>query len=262
MRHPLRGVRSKVATTAISTVKAIYGARPVPLTLLVWLRRMFSTPDGLLPAGDRLTGASLEDPRLAEVLADEELGTWALGNEILDFLGDAILERRPAAILELGSGVSTVCLARYMSMIHALTGRIFVYSIEQDPAFLEKTRSLLLRAGLDQHVKLAHRPLARFHLKGEEVTCYELSDAWLDAFLGGARPDFLLIDGPSGPSGVRYATLPMVFPWLSPGARFLLDDALRDGELEIARRWTLLPGIEVEGVLLKGQGLLVGRCRT
>jgi hypothetical protein len=41
-------------------------------------------------------------------------------------------------------------------------------------------------------------------------------------------------------------------------ARFLLDDALRDDELAVARAWSSLPGIELDGVHVVGEGLLAG----
>jgi len=42
------------------------------------------------------------------------------------------------------------------------------------------------------------------------------------------------------------------------GARWFLDDAFRDGELGILRKWQRLPGIEVNGIYPIGKGLATG----
>ena len=71
-----------------------------------------------------------------------------------------------------------------------------------------------------------------------------------------------MIDGPAGPAGVRFGTLPLVQGYVRDGARFVLDDALRDGELAIARDWATLPYANVAGIRLIEKGLLVGTVRA
>ena len=44
---------------------------------------------------------------------------------------------------------------------------------------------------------------------------------------------------------------------LARGAVIVLDDALRDGELDTARRWAAEGWIRIRGVILVDKGLLV-----
>jgi len=77
----------------------------------------------------------------------------------------------------------------------------------------------------------------------------------------GGHVDWILIDGPSGPPGCRYWTLPALRGHCGPGARWFLDDAFRDGELAILRKWRNVSGIVVEGIYPIGKGLATGRAR-
>jgi hypothetical protein len=81
----------------------------------------------------------------------------------------------------------------------------------------------------------------------------------MESALDGCRPDFIVIDGPKAESEARLTTLPQVMPSLHPGASFFLDDALRDGEINIAKYWSKLPHVHVIGIALVGKGFLVGR---
>ena len=75
------------------------------------------------------------------------------------------------------------------------------------------------------------------------------------------HPDFVVIDGPAAQDGARFGTLPLIRRYLSSGARFYLDDALRDGEIDIAERWARLPYVQVNVVRLTEKGLLLGEVR-
>ena len=59
-------------------------------------------------------------------------------------------------------------------------------------------------------------------------------------FLAGARPEMVLIDGPFGPYGARFSTLPLFHRYLADNAEIWMDDALRDSELSIAKWWLAL----------------------
>ena len=77
--------------------------------------------------------------------------------------------------------------------------------------------------------------------------------------LDGRALDWVLIDGPAGPEGCRDTTLPGVISLCRDGARWFLDDALRDGELKILRDWSRLRGVYLEGIYPIGKGLATGR---
>src|SRR3954470_19094657 len=103
--------------TRTGTPKAAF--RPIPLRdwlgMRRFMRRVTSGPDALVPPMETFKGAgsSLSDPELARLLADDELGTWALDVATIEVLWEKLQAERPAALLEFGAGVSTVLLARY-----------------------------------------------------------------------------------------------------------------------------------------------------
>jgi hypothetical protein len=53
--------------------------------------------------------------------------------------------------------------------------------------------------------------------------------------------------------------VPIVSGFIDQPAAFAMYDALRDAELEIGDRWQRYPGVEVEGIVAIGAGLLIGR---
>ncbi len=135
-----------------------------------------------------------------------------------------------------------------------------ILSIEQDVGQAGRTRGLLARAGLDREAVVLVAPLEDQVVEGRHTICYALP---ADLFAVGGRPaDLIVIDGPAGPAGVRFGTLPLVRGYVRDGARFVLDDALRDGELAIAREWATLPYAKVAGIRLIEKGLLVGTVRA
>jgi hypothetical protein len=159
----------------------------------------------------QLTRAERREPLLAReglrsVLAGEASSPFSLGAEALNFLDARVRELRPRAILEFGSGVSTVVLAGQMAGIHGDT-RPRVFSVEESETYLEKTRWMVDDAGLSSHVRLACRPLRERVICGRRTTCYELDDAFLRRFVD-LEPDFIVVDGPSGLGDVRFGTLP------------------------------------------------------
>jgi hypothetical protein len=231
----------------------------VPLDQVLRLRRAARCRDALVPDYAALSSRpdQLGNPELAALVANVEFDAWSLTPRTIDLLERLLRARRPAIVLEFGSGVSTVCTAYVLRALGGPPG-VRIYSIDESPEFLERTRALLDAAGLGPLVAAAARPLVEQEIGGSRTSCYDLPPDFLGEFLGGARPDFVLVDGPSGGGEVRFGTLPLVAPFLAEGATFLLDDARRDGELRVAARWRALDGVRVEGVYAREKGLLVG----
>ena len=244
-------------------LRRVYRDAPVPLNSLLFLRRLVTGENALAPKYGvaRSTGRSLQNHFLASRLADVELGDWPLDHCTLDFLERQIQIHQPEVVLEFGSGVSTACLARYMRELHGDSDRVYVFSIDQELAYARETLQLLKAVEVEKHARVAHAPLREQLIDGSRTTCYDLSGDFVMGLLGGNRPDFVVIDGPAAGPDTRLGTLPLVQPFLKPGALFFLDDALRDGELGVAQRWSQLPAVEVNGVHLFGEGLLVGQVR-
>ena len=109
----------------------------------------------------------------------------------------------------------------------------------------------LAESGLSEHVKILYAPIS-------EEGKYQLDTDRLWELLGTKRADWLFIDGPAGPEHCRVWTLRLLAKFCRPGARWFIDDAMRDGELGILREWSRLPGIVVEGIYPTGKGLGTG----
>ena len=115
----------------------------------------------------------------------------------------------------------------------------------------EAVETRLQGCGLEQRVSVLYSPVSR----GGE---YQIDPNQLRAHLGSKKVDWVIIDGPAGPDGCRASTLPSLAQFCRPGARWFLDDAYRDGELEVLNQWTGLTGVVVDGIYPIGKGLGTG----
>jgi predicted O-methyltransferase YrrM len=136
-------------------------------------------------------------------------------------------------IVELGSGVSTVVLAR---LEREFGGRVF--AVEHSPGWAGWVRRVLARDGLEDAATVIEAPLSPNPLSLEGAPWYD-EDAL--APLPQEGIDLLLVDGPpgygEGMSRSRYPALPALAHRLGPGALIVLDDADREGEGEILDAW-------------------------
>ena len=252
-------VRNEVARRAFQAMLVVGGDRPVSASAVGVLTRIAGSANAL---SDWFGGRPVARTELANSRVRAALGFWpnasfAIGADALNFLDAGVRRMRPDAVLEFGSGHSTVLLAAAMADLHGSDGSPHLFSIDESEEYLDMTERLLAKAGLTRRVKLAHRPLREQTIGGRLSRCYELDDDFLDGFLE-ARPDLVLIDGPSGGGEARLGTLPLVSHRLARPCTFFLDDALRTDEVQVASRWRDVPGITLHGVYPVGSGLLEG----
>jgi len=258
--HPVRLSKRVLVRAAKTTLRAGARGKPVPLPLLLRLRRFGGGTNMLTFPTSSVArpGAALANPFLAERLADKRFGDWTIAAQAMNLLESEIRRRPPRAVLEFGSGLSTVCLARYAHE-HASGEPPRVLSVEEDAGFCAESRALAAELGLADEAEVHHVPLAPAEVSGRNVQTYDLPDA-LREKISARRPDLVFIDGPGTAGGryARWAVLHSVLPLLPGGFRFYLDDALSDSGLEYARLWAELPGVELAGIALVGHGVLVG----
>jgi len=153
------------------------------------------------------------------------LGSWKADTGFLHRIVDAIELRRPAVVVELGCGASSLVAARALE----LNGGGRLVSYDQHGEFVAATQAWLAEEGLSAEIR--HAPLRRRPA--------DWQGCWYDLPAGvPERIDLLIIDGPP------WAVHPFVrgaadslFDRLTPGATVLLDDAARPGERVVARRW-------------------------
>jgi predicted O-methyltransferase YrrM len=237
-------------------------SQAVPIGRIRFLRTISFGRDPLFPLHKSLkeTGKLLRNPILSRALAEDETGMWSMSAATLDFLESEIRHHNPRLLVEFGSGLSTICFAQYMQALHGGSGGVYVYSIEQSAEVVASTLCRLQALRLEQHVRMFHAPLVLQTIEGVSARCYSLPRNFESA-IADVHPDFVVIDGPAAQDGARFGTLPLIRRYLSSGARFYLDDALRDGEIDIAERWARLPYVQVNVVRLTEKGLLLGEVR-
>jgi predicted O-methyltransferase YrrM len=225
-----------------------------------WLARVPSSYDALSlwqRGRAKHPEPAMEEENVRRIVAAAESNPFAAGTEALNFLGACVRRLRPRAILEFGSGVSTLVFATHMAALHGGEGP-WVFSIDETQDYLDKTRQMLESVGLGSCARLAQCNVREQVICGHATACYDIDQRFLCSFLPTA-PDLVFIDGPSGGGTVRFGTLPLVLRHLNAGCTFFLDDAIRDDEIHVASLWQTLPEIEFAAVHLVGHGLLEGK---
>ena len=159
--------------------------------------------------------------------------SWAASPDLLLTLLQYARSSNPRTIVDLGSGMSTLVLAK-----SAPQAKIF--SIDNSQEFADKTQRVL-----DNHqvtnVDLRVAPLSR-HSSG--VDWYDLSK-----FADISDIDLLFIDGPPGSKNpeARHPAISECIAKLSPNAIIIIDDVSRAGERAMAEEFArLLPSHNLE----------------
>lgn len=163
-----------------------------------------------------------DNPLLSHLIYGWGNEAWSAREEYLAACIEQALKSH-GAILECGSGLSTIVLAA----IAKNQGRI-LWVLEHNDWWADKISYLLEKFQLNASISV--KPLKDYG-----------DFCWYDAPLAIMPAVFSLIicDGPPNKStkGGRYGLVPVMQERLSSGCVFLLDDANRQAELDIARRW-------------------------
>lgn len=173
------------------------------------------------------------------------LGSWKADTWFLKYIIDTVEQIRPAQVVELGCGASTLILSRALQR----NGGGFLTSYDQHADFVIQTGDWLGSHGLGASIR--HAPI---------VDCpTRWSDHWYDLFDVPLNIDLLVIDGPPwalGPFGRGQAEV--LFNRIRPGGVVLMDDAARPGERVVASRWRR-DWPDFEWTLARGvKGTLIG----
>ena len=220
---------SRVVPSVGPAVAAALLAGILLLFLHHWNRAQFEQ-------GQRLFAEALElraQLQLQEPAFEHPLpwSGWALpARALLDVVG-TVLIRGGRTVVECGSGVSTLYLARLLKA----TGAGHVYSLEHDEKWAALVDSMLDRNALADWATVIRAPLRSQTILGHETSWYEIPD--------GALPqdpvDVLLVDGPVGLRAplARLGALPFFHERLAADAVVFLDDAVREDEQQIKEIW-------------------------
>ena len=176
-------------------------------------------------------------------------GQWALNPTDLLALLHVIEQRRPAVVVELGSGTSSIWIGY---ALQRFGGRLI--SIDHDPQYAGKTRGMVAAHGLGAVVEVRDAPLRPIEVRGTSFDWYDVAAlADVDGI------DLLVVDGPPGSTGPmsRYPAVDMLRHKLSRTAAVFLDDLSRSDEQETLQRWIEEnPGLTLQPTLIGQHGLL------
>lgn len=161
-------------------------------------------------------------------------GGWALTGDSAALLAREALTRKPAAVLELGSGVSTLILGQILKK----NGQARLLSIDHDPAWASQTRRYVEFLGLQDVVSVVEAPLTSIALGDQSYEWYDIPASSLDRL---GPIDLLLVDGPpqskDNAHAARYPAFPLLRERLAQAAMIFVDDAGRATESNMVRRW-------------------------
>jgi predicted O-methyltransferase YrrM len=193
-------------------------------------RAATTTSRALLAEIGRRPGRTADGP--VAVTEDLPWSDWALRPAALDrLLGEVDQGRR--RIVECGSGVSTIALAR---ALRERGGR--VHALEHDPGWAAFVVAWLERERLDEIATVVEAPLRAHPLALDGTEWYDRAAL---SRLPQSGIELLLVDGPpAGEPGLgrsRYPALPVLSDRLAQGAIVVLDDVNRRGEAEVLTAW-------------------------
>lgn len=158
-------------------------------------------------------------------------GRSAVAGDCASRLVSLILSRRPRCVVEAGSGLSTVLIARALELLGE-NGRILAF--EHKVEWANATKQMLAEHGLQEWASVVHTPLVPTRIGDEVFQWYDTAAVALPGSI-----DLIFIDGPPGNSGsfARYPAGPLLFDRLSVGGVAILDDASRSEEQSVLGRW-------------------------
>lgn len=227
-------------------------ARPRWKTAARWTVEDTFALEALRPLGGGFlpwTGYALSPASMLQVLAEAEL-------------------YNSRVIVELGAGLSTVFLARYLHQCRGPDTRLI--SVDNDREWLEMIRRYLEREKLLHTVDLVHARRETW-TEGIGLAPEESVEPWqfeppvkwyaaesIRGALGDDEIDLLLVDGPRGSGTIsRYPALVALAPHLAAQPTVILDDAQRAPEMEVLARWAARSDLEF--TQQPGTRLAIGR---
>ncbi|MCS3904381.1 putative O-methyltransferase YrrM [Methylohalomonas lacus] len=185
------------------------------------------------------------------------LAGWALDPETAGYLYKSIIREKPAVILELGSGVSTLIMAYALDS----NGTGHIYSFDAEKKFSERSTSVLEAHDLVEYASVTHAPLV-------DYTNSNYGSKWYESSAFSSVPDgsvdIILVDGPPEKTShlARYPALPRLCKKLKKNALIILDDAERKGEKAIIQKWLEEGYIEDNPKFYSiGTGVCIARAR-
>lgn len=153
---------------------------------------------------------------------------------LVQVLNDIFISNR-SSIVECGGGISTFYIARLLA---SRGGHL--YTIENDRFWMDLLQDTLAKEGLTDLVTLIYAPLKSTDLALENIPWYD-TEAISKSLSQDKKIDFLFVDGPPAYDEEikysRYPAVPYFRSQLANDFTIVIDDANRNGEQEIIKRW-------------------------
>ena len=165
---------------------------------------------------------------------------WEARPGALNAAWELIRSERPARVLELGSGLSSLVMAYALEA----NGAGQLQALEDHEESATATRLLLTEHQLQHCAQVLDAPLSPLELNGTRCRWYSLSQLSSDSPV-----DLLFVDGPAGDLApmVRFPALPLLRDYLAEGAIILVDDTDREQERQMIERWLGdYPGLQLD----------------
>ncbi|EKG5192913.1 hypothetical protein O3Q92_004683, partial [Escherichia coli] len=170
---------------------------------------------------------------------------WPISPDMGVFLLEKIRERNYDAIIEFGSGVSTLLIAKGLMAFNLFKDnedKCFI-SFDHDEYYFTNTQSLLAYHGVESMVDLYLTPLKEWSDCTGCYKYYSCEDVLIELakrIQDGSKRLLVLVDGPPGNTcaNARYPALPFMSHFISNHEiDWVLDDAYRDEEKLTAELW-------------------------
>jgi len=173
--------------------------------------------------------------------------TWPISPDFALYLIELIEFNDYDLIIEFGSGLSTVIVAKTLekkSCKRSNKKQVCFFSFDHLETYYQRTLSQLKHAGLVERVQLIHAPLKDWVASNGDVyqfySCESVISALAEKYLSTGLRMLIVVDGPPAATGkhARYPAAPLILKYFA-GAHIdlLLDDYIRDDEKEIAKLW-------------------------
>lgn len=229
----LQAVRPELSIAALGALVAV-----ATLYLLRAQQRRFDQMEGR--ASDRQENVIRQMDALFSLHFTLQVGFplppsrgWAASPDVLRVAALEIATRRPALVVELGSGISTLVHAMLLKKFRP-DGRLV--SIEHDSKYAEVVLERVRAAGLADWVEIVVCPLVEYPQGGESGRWYGIPIDFFDRL---PPIGFLFVDGPPG-NLCRLARSPALSFFstrMAPQAAILVDDSNRDDERAMIELW-------------------------
>ena len=165
------------------------------------------------------------------------LTDWAAGPEFICHISNEICINNRRSIVEFGSGVTTIMLAR-LAKTNSIDLKIT--TIDQSQEWQGIVKQIAVHDGVDQYINFVHNPI-KHGIYGN------IAEIQQRIFIKEDRFDCVIVDGPaSGHEFTRLESLPIVRDYLCNSFVIFLHDTDRNEEKLLAADWAKrLPNVDL-----------------